>query len=83
MSSKLDQAQIFQDIHNDETDSINVRNIGSLVPEAYDAILKTNTSATVETFTYYLGGLAGSLIATVTVTYTDSTKDDLVSVVRT
>lgn len=83
MSSKLDQAQIFQDIHDDTLDAINVKSVGgSFVPEKYDSLAKANTSATVETFTYFLGGLSGTLVATVVVTYVDATKNDIVSVVR-
>lgn len=83
MSSKLDQGQIFQDIHDDSNDAINVKLIGgTFVSEKYDALSKENTSATVETFRYYFGGLSGTLVATVVVTYVDATKDDIVSVER-
>lgn len=60
-----------------------VSNIGSFVPESYDALSKANLSPTVETYSYYKGGLTGTLVATVTVTYTNSGKDDIISVVRT
>lgn len=54
-----------------------------LVPKVFDAVTYTATSSTVETYRYYTGGTAGSLVATVTVTYTDATKTVLTSVVRT
>lgn len=55
----------------------------ALVSESFDAIGATYPTATTEVYSYYTGGLAGTLVATVTVTYTDSTKEVLVSAVRT
>lgn len=49
----------------------------------YDAIDIQQTSATVETFVFKSGGLAGTTVKTITVTYTDSTKADLDTVVAT
>lgn len=49
----------------------------------YDAIDISYPSATVEVFEYYTGGLGGTLVATVTIIYTDSTKCNIASVVRT
>lgn len=54
----------------------------SLVPYAYDYIGVT-TNSTSDVFAYKSGGAAGTLVATVTVSYTDSTKNTLLSVVRT
>lgn len=54
-----------------------------LVPKVYDALTYTPTSATVDTYKYYVGGTAGTLVATLTVTYTTSTHNTLVSAVRT
>jgi len=60
-----------------------VSTLGSFVPESYDAMSKLNASPTVEVYSYYNQGLGGQLVAVVTVTYTNSGKDDIVSVVRT
>jgi len=54
-----------------------------LIPGSYDALTYTATSATVDTFKYFTGGVSGTLVATLTVTYTDSTHATLVSVART
>lgn len=54
-----------------------------LLPVEFDAVEYTNTSSTVDTYEYYLGGLGGTLEATITVTWTNSTKSVLVSAVRT
>lgn len=57
-------------------------NIG-LVPKAYDYMSYTNTNATTDTYTYYTGGVGGTLVATVTIVYTDSTKAQVSTVTRT
>lgn len=56
---------------------------GGLVPVAYDAITYTATSTSVDTYNYYTGGTGGTLVATLTITYIDSSHNTLVSVVRT
>lgn len=50
---------------------------------SFDAVDGTEASATVETYEYYSGGLAGTLVATVTITYTNASKSFVESVVRT
>lgn len=64
--------------------SINVdsKSIG-LFTLPYDSIQTTYPSSTVEQYQSYLGGLSGTPVQLVTVTYTDSTKAVLQSVVRT
>ncbi len=58
--------------------SIPVNINGNLIPNVdYDYIDAQQTSATVETYIYKLGGSGGTVIRTVVVTYTDSTKADL------
>ena len=53
-----------------------------LVPKVYDYISYTSGSTT-DTYTYKTGGSGGSTVATVTVTWTDSTKTVLSTVIRT
>lgn len=64
--------------------SLDGENIGlnGLVPEAHDYISLAQT-ATVDTWTYKSGGSGGTLVATVTVTFTDSGKGTISTVVRT
>lgn len=65
--------------------SINVdisKSIG-LFDLPYDSIAATYPSATVENYQSYLGGLSGTPVQLVVVTYTDSTKNFITSVVRT
>lgn len=56
---------------------------GVFIQVAFDAVTVAQTSATVETFSYRTGGASGTVVATVAVTYADSTRTNLVSVVRT
>ena len=49
----------------------------------YDYIAAAYPSGTVETYTYKSGGSGGTTVATITVTYVDATKAELVSVERT
>lgn len=82
--SLLDAAQIVKRVYEEDDDAIRVKPIaGSLVTELFDAITVTYPSSTVEVYAYRTGGVSGSIVATVTVTYTTSTKDVLTSVVRT
>jgi hypothetical protein len=56
---------------------------GLLVDVEYDSIAVAYPTALVEEYTYFTGGLAGTLVATITVTYVAADKEELVSVVRT
>ena len=49
---------------------------------AHDAV-SASFAATTDTYQFYTGGLAGTLVSTVVITYTDATKAVLQSVVRT
>lgn len=48
----------------------------------FDALTGEETSATVETYKYFTGGTGGMLVATVTITYSDSTKCFVLSAVK-
>lgn len=51
---------------------------GGLVPNVdYDYIDIQQTSATVETYVFKLGGAGGSTVQTIVVTYTSAAKTDL------
>jgi len=60
--------------------STNSVNINSLVPSAYDSIYPTYPSGSVEVYTYKK---SGTTVATITVSYSDTTKSVLTSVVKT
>jgi hypothetical protein len=64
-------------------DSIQTYPQNTLVAVAFDAITVEETSSIIETYKYRTGGAAGSIVATVAVTYTDASKEMISSVVKT
>lgn len=64
------------------TNPLSVTSSNALVTELFDAIVITYPTTSTEVYTYKLGGLAGTTVATITLTYTDSTKETLTSVER-
>jgi hypothetical protein len=54
---------------------------GISIPE-YDYVSAAYPNATTEVYTYKSGGSSGTTVATLTVIYTDSSKDNLSSVER-
>lgn len=54
---------------------------GPVPSQPYDALEATYPSPEVEVYTYYAGGLGGTVVLTITVTYTDASKEVLESVV--
>jgi hypothetical protein len=56
---------------------------GVLVPEKFDFVAATYPDTVTEVYTYKNGGASGTLIATVTLVYTNSTKANLSTVTRT
>jgi hypothetical protein len=55
---------------------------GILAGVTYDYASLAQTS-TIDTWTFKVGGSGGTLVATITITYTDSTKATISTVVRT
>ena len=56
--------------------------MGSMITENYDYISVAYPINTTEVYTFYVGGSGGTLVATVTVVYTDSSKQNLSTVTR-
>lgn len=63
------------------TGSVTVSNV--LITSAYDYVGVTYPTSSSEVYTYKTGGSGGTTVATVTVTYTSSTKENISSVART
>jgi hypothetical protein len=59
--------------------AIHTLNQNSLVPESFDSFFVAYPSAFTEIYTYKLDSVT---VATVTITYTDATKADILSVVK-
>ncbi len=57
--------------------------INSLTPSAYDSITTSFPNSSTEVYVFKSGGVGGTTVSTITVIYTDSTKENLSSVVRT
>lgn len=55
---------------------------GIIADISYDALTITYPESHVEIFRYYIGGIEGTLQATVTATYESSSKKNLTSLVR-
>ena len=60
-----------------------IKAIGGLVSDAYDYIGATYPTTSSEVYTYKTGGSGGTTVATITVVYSDSTKEALTSVTKT
>lgn len=67
----------------DDQNSIETLEQTGLIPFEYDYIGVDYPTTSTEVYEYFTGGSGGTLVATVTVTYTDPTKAELVSVART
>lgn len=81
MSSTKTPWQVARDIHDPDQDAIRVlESSGFSAPSAYDAITVEYPSDTVEVYEYRTGGASGTIVMTITVTYVDDTKEQLVSV---
>lgn len=82
--SNLGEGQIVQKVYDPNNEALRVVPVsGAIVTEAYDYIEVDYPSATQEVYTFKTGGAGGTVVATVTVNYTDSTKDFLDNVSRT
>lgn len=57
--------------------------LGKLVTEKFDYVAVAYPTGATETYTFYSGGSAGTLVATVALVYTDSTKANLSTATRT
>lgn len=69
---------------NPSNQFIKVGQIGNFVPpKDADAITAAYPNATTEVYSYRQGGASGTVLATVTVVYTNASKADLASVVVT
>lgn len=58
----------------------NIKVSNTLITESFDYITASYPSSTVEVYTYRTGGISGSIVGVITVTYSDATKDNLTSV---
>lgn len=83
MTTTLNQQEINKREHDATISAKRVALNHSLVREEYDYIGMTYPTATTEVIVYKSGGSGGTTVATVTITYVDSTKAQVSSVART
>lgn len=62
---------------------VNVINTAQIVTSNFDSVTTTYPSATQEVYQFRVGGISGTVQQTVTVNYTDSTKNFILNAVRT
>lgn len=62
--------------------AVNTISLGSLITEKFDYVSASYPDSVTEIYVYKNGGASGTLVATVTVIYVDSTKNQLVSVTK-
>lgn len=56
---------------------------GGLILAEFDYIAYTNTNSTTDTYVYKFGGSGGSIVATITIVYTDTSKNTISTVTKT
>jgi len=56
---------------------------GGIAIPTYDYVEVTYPLATQEVYTFRDGGVSGAIVATITINYTDSTKENLLTVAKT
>ena len=64
-------------------DTLTTKTAGALINVAHDTIVPNLGGATTDVYTYKTGGVAGTTVATLTITYTDATKVTVTSYVVT
>lgn len=78
----LEQKKFFET--TDGQVAVRIGGAGTLIDGViFDAIGATIPNATTRIYNYFRGGLGGTQVAQVTVTYTDSSRSDLLTAVRT
>jgi len=79
--SLLDANQCISGAYDDDSSALKVLP-SAFINASYDYIAVAYPTSSTETYTYKTGGASGTTVATVTVTYTDSTKQNLSSIAK-
>jgi hypothetical protein len=78
----LRKAATHLDVAKTET-KIRTFNVSGMLSESYDYVAVTYPTTSSEQYVFKTGGVSGTTVATILVTYTSSAKTDLSSVART
>ncbi len=79
--SDLDFPQVIKQVAEKSNDALRVIDITKTVPVPFDAITAQYPSASSVVYEYRTGGMSGTIVKTVTVTYTDASQANILSVV--
>lgn len=60
-----------------------LKTLNGMIPNSYDYVGVAYPSDTTEVYTFKTGGVSGTTVCTITITYTNNTKAALSSAVRT
>lgn len=83
MSSAYSTQQVLQNVHDLTDEALQVRGIGgTFVSEKFDYVQAAYPDSVTEVYTYKLGGASGTTVATLTVVYVDSSKDQISTVTK-
>lgn len=84
MANPAGANQTLIKVYDADSDALKVLASGSFTPPGEsDAVVVTYPTASSEVYTFKSGGTGGTTLMTVTVTYTDSLKKNISTVVRT
>lgn len=76
--SQLDYQQVLRGAFSDTNKALRTLPTGgSLVPEEFDRIEYAAPDTVTEVWTYKSGGSGGTIVATVTITFTDASKETI------
>lgn len=80
---KYTAQEVLNKVFNEETNSLDTGILSGFNLPEYDYVSMALSAAdTTETYTFKTGGSSGTTVATVTVVYTDSTREVLSSVTK-
>jgi hypothetical protein len=80
LSNPTPQADIVQRVFDENTDTLRINILSSLVPKVYDYISLGYTGNNITTVVYKTGGSGGTTVATLTLAYSGN---NITSITRT
>jgi hypothetical protein len=84
MATDLDFQQVIQKAFDPASEGLKVAPAAGLLNFDYDYVsMALSSGDTVETFTFKTGGASGTVTGTIVITYTDNTRNVMVSAERT
>ena len=82
MSTLLDANQTLKGAYVDADSAFQMKQVNSLINFSYNYVSVAYPGADTEVYTFKTGGSGGTTVGTITVVYTDSSKESLSSVTR-